>query len=187
MSWVRIDDGFATNPKIAALTDRELRVWIRVLCYCGSQQDPSIDRVAKREIIGLSTRLILKLNNIELLDESGDDYEIHDWAKYQPKDLTGAQRQANWRARRNAGRNGGRNGLRNANVDGSDRYENVTSRADAQARPVPYPSSKDETSAVDVAAENTEQHDDYVEPKDLDPKVAGLIAQVVDHNEDIPF
>ena len=30
MSWLRIDDGFAAHPKIAALSDKDLRVWLRV-------------------------------------------------------------------------------------------------------------------------------------------------------------
>jgi hypothetical protein len=138
MSWLRLDDGFATNPKIAALSDRELRVWLRVLCYCAQLQDPTVDRVTIREVSGLTLRVISKLIDVGLLDESGSDYEVHDWAFYQPKDKTGADRQAKWRARHPDKRNG----LRNAASNGSDRYENVTSRVGARARPVPYPSSE---------------------------------------------
>lgn len=139
MSWLRLDDGFATNPKIAELTDRELRVWLRVLCYCAQLQDPTVDSVTVREVKGLNSRTILRLLSVGLLDESGDDYEVHHWEHYQPKDLTGATRQARWRARRNAERNGLRNGV----VDGPDRDEIVTSRVGAHARPVPVPSQED--------------------------------------------
>lgn len=33
MSWVRLDDGFADHPKIAALDDRAFRIHIWALCY----------------------------------------------------------------------------------------------------------------------------------------------------------
>lgn len=100
MAWLRLDDGFASHPKIAALTDRELRVWLRVLCYCGSHQDPTVDEIVRREVPGLNVRTVLRYVELELLDPSGADFEVHDWPQYQPKDSTGAERQARWRARR---------------------------------------------------------------------------------------
>lgn len=106
MAWLRIDDGFAVHPKIAALTDRELRVWLRLLCYCSRHSDPSVDAVTKQEVVGLTSAAIRKFAELELLDPAGTDYEVHDWALYQPKDLTGAERQARWRSRRNGTRNG---------------------------------------------------------------------------------
>jgi len=35
MAWVRLDDDFTDNAKIAGLSDRDFRGWIRLLCYCG--------------------------------------------------------------------------------------------------------------------------------------------------------
>jgi hypothetical protein len=145
MSWLRLDDDFASHPKIAALTDRQFRVWMRVLCYCGKHQDPTVDRVAIREVKGLTSRSVLRFAQLELLDKSGRDYEVHDWPLYQPKDTTGAERQARWRARRNAASNNPRNGERND----SDRDENVTSRADAHARSRPL---QDGTYVLDAEA-----------------------------------
>lgn len=101
MAWLRLDDGFATHPKIAALTDRELRVWLRVLCYCSRQRDPTIDAITRQEVVGLTSAAVNRFAGLELLDVSGQDHEVHDWEKYQPKDLTGSERQARWRSRRN--------------------------------------------------------------------------------------
>lgn len=140
MAWLRLDDGFATHPKIAALTDRELRIWLRVLCYCSQHQDPTVDRITIQVVSGLTLKVIRKLIEVGLLDESGGDYEVHDWLVYAPKDPTGADRQAKWRARRNADRNGTSNGLRNGVERYADRDETVTSRAGARARPRPVPS-----------------------------------------------
>lgn len=154
MSWLRLDDGFAGHPKIAALSDGEFRVWLRLLCYCGKVHDPTVDSVAIREVKGLTSRKISRYFDLELLDKSGTDFEVHDWPIYQPKDATGAERQARWRARRNASRNGPRNG--------PDRDETVTSRAGTRGtRPVP--SSSTQTGAVDVDEPPPVEPPDYVD------------------------
>lgn len=99
MSWLRLDDGFTGNGKIVQLTDREFRAWLRLLCYCTSVQDPTVDRHVLREISGVFPRDILRFNSLFLLDKVGEKYEVHDWEKYLPKD-TGTERQARWRARK---------------------------------------------------------------------------------------
>lgn len=101
MSWLRIDDGFASNKKIAALTDRELRVWLRVLCFCARAEDPTVDHLTINEVKGLDTRKVARFAELALLDTVGKSHEVHDWVKYLPRDMTGAERQARWRARRN--------------------------------------------------------------------------------------
>lgn len=108
MTWLRIDDGFASHPKLAQLSDKEFRVWCRTLCFCARYQDPSVDAVALNEIPGLTKAMIAKFADLGLLDGSAQHREIHDWSSYQPKDATGAERQARWRAR-----NGSSNGVSN--------------------------------------------------------------------------
>ncbi len=111
MTWLRIHDGFTQNSKIAQLTDAQFRVWMRLLCYCGSSRDPTVDSVALREISGLDRRRVRTYLDLGLLDEIGDDFEIHDWSKYMPKEEQNAARQAKWRGRkRNADSNASRNG-----------------------------------------------------------------------------
>lgn len=109
MSWLRIDDAFASHPKIAALSDRELRVWLRVLCYCSRHEDPTVDRGTMQEVPGLTSAVIQRLTTLALLDpvdEPAGVYEVHDWTDYRPKDSTGAERQKRWRQRHNAPWNG---------------------------------------------------------------------------------
>ena len=127
MAWLRIDDGFAAHPKIAALSDKDLRVWLRVLCYCAKHSDPTVDRVTRQEVPGLTRQVCDRFIGLELLDVEDGSLVIHDWVEYQPRDATGAERQARWRAKRNGSRNG--------DVDGTDRYESVTSRAGTRASP----------------------------------------------------
>ena len=111
MSWLRIDDRFASHPKAAQLTDREFRVWMRLLCFCAAYQDPSVDKVALNEVNGLTSSMVRRFGTLGLIDVVGDSFEIHDWSHFQPKDLTGADRQARWRSR-NAVRNAVSNGLK---------------------------------------------------------------------------
>lgn len=100
MSWVRLDDSFVEHPKIAQLTDREFRIWLTVLCYCGRQEDPTVDRLTMRSVRGLTPKFVAKLMALSLLDEGKNSYEIHNWTRYQPKDKTSAERQARYRSRR---------------------------------------------------------------------------------------
>ncbi len=101
MAWLRIDDSFAIHPKIASLSDQNFRVWVRVLCHCSRFEDPTVDDSTIKEVQGLTKHRVERFVELGLLDSSGKTHEVHDWAKYQPADKTGAERQARWRARRN--------------------------------------------------------------------------------------
>ncbi len=99
MSWLRIDDNFTANAKISELTDAQLRVWLRTLCYCARANDPSVDSVTIREVSGLTSTRCRTFATLRLLDKIGEAHEVHDWLTYRPKDTTNADRQARWRAR----------------------------------------------------------------------------------------
>lgn len=145
MTWLRIHDGFTSNSKIAQLSDRDFRVWMRLLCYCGNTRDPSVDSVAKREVSGLTSARVSRFKTLRLLDQIGDELEVHDWPKYLPKDEQNAARQAKWRSRhRNAQRNAERNALSNADVDAPGDAEASRTRAGTRgfpSRPVEVPNS----------------------------------------------
>jgi hypothetical protein len=100
MTWLRIDDGFTANGKIAQLTDNEFRCWMRLLCHCAKVKDPTVDKATIQEVPGLTSRRVGRLIELQLLDKIGEMAEVHDWAKFLPKDETSAERQARWRARK---------------------------------------------------------------------------------------
>lgn len=100
MTWLRLDDGFAANKKVVQLSDKEFRVWVRTLCYCSEQDDPTIDRFTMGEVRGLTRAVVTRLEKLGLVDRAGTrTWEVHDWVHYRPKDSTAAERQARWRAR----------------------------------------------------------------------------------------
>lgn len=104
MPWLRIDDGFTRNSKIAQLTDSEFRVWMRLLCHCAGSRDPSVDGVSQREVSGLTRARIQRFADLGLIDRENASYLVHDWLLYQPKDATNAERQARWRAKNGVSR-----------------------------------------------------------------------------------
>jgi hypothetical protein len=102
MAWLRLDDGYTSNSKIAQLGNAEFRVWLRLLCHCARSHDPSVDAAARNEVVGLTRKAVQRFADLGLLDVVGDNHEVHDWTHYLPKDATNVERQARWRARRAA-------------------------------------------------------------------------------------
>lgn len=103
MSWLRIDDGFAEHYKIAELTDREFRVWLRILCYAARNNGRSghLTAAMRREIVGLSVPVTDRLLALGLLDQGDQEgvLAVHDWTTYNPKDPTAAERAKRYRNR----------------------------------------------------------------------------------------
>lgn len=103
MAWLRIDDGFISNKKIAQLTDLELRVWLRVLCFSAEhrrQRQGLLTTADRREIAGLSKAKVERFRSLGLLDRSGNDGDmaVHDFEQYNPTDKTAAERKRRERA-----------------------------------------------------------------------------------------
>lgn len=105
MGWLRIDDGFISNRKIAALTDGELRLWIRVLCFAAAHRRQRMGRFSRqdrREIPGFSDAKSARFQALGLLDETDElgIVIVHDWEHYNPTDKTAAERKRRERDRR---------------------------------------------------------------------------------------
>lgn len=123
MTWLRLDDGFPYHPKIAVLTAKQFQLWVRILCNSARFSNPKLTKKTIRIVPDLTAIHIAKFVEVGLLDETEDGWEVHGWAKYQPKDPTAADRMRRYRDR---------NEDRNA-----DRNENVTrARIRARSRPV---------------------------------------------------
>jgi hypothetical protein len=85
LSWLRIDDGFAEHYKISELSDREFRVWVRVLCYAARNngREGRLTKAMRREIVGLTETVVERLVSLALLERDEDDIvTIHDWPIY---------------------------------------------------------------------------------------------------------
>jgi hypothetical protein len=158
MSWLRIDDGFAEHYKIAELTDREFRVWVRILCYAARNNGRAgrLTAAMRREIVGLTDPMVKRFLTIGLLDDDDEDgvLAVHDWRSYNPKDPTAATRMKRHR---------------NRNTDRNDSVTNTVtptvtepllkrngysdSRVGARARPVPSPKNTTRTTCSSSVSE----------------------------------
>lgn len=164
MAWLRLDDGFTANSKIAQLSDAEFRAWMRLLCHCARSRDPSVDEVAIREVSGLNSRRIRRYADLGLLDEVGAHFEVHDWTKYMPKEEQNAARQAKWRARH-------RNALSNAGSNAGGDAEVTPSHARGHARG-PVPSRPQELSSTPT------NHKDVADDDPEPPAVTFPVAEI---------
>lgn len=139
MSWLRLDDGFASHPKVAVLSDREFRTWVRVLLYCARYRtEGALDtRAAKAEIPGISSGFIDRITTIGLLDKADDgSLTVHNWANYNSRDTTAAERM-----RRLRERNTDRNETRNGDVTEPVTRTRARARVPVPSRPEPVISS----------------------------------------------
>lgn len=82
MAWLRIDDGFTENAKIAQLTDGEFRVWMRLLCWAARQRAAKVTTGLCRELVGLNPTKLRRYVQLGLLDANGDGYTIHEFLVY---------------------------------------------------------------------------------------------------------
>ena len=180
MAWLRIDDGFTSNSKVAQLDDAQFRVWIRLLCHCAKAQDPTVDSVTIRETSGLDRRRVSTYYRLGLLDKLGNDFEVHSWAKYLPKEAQKAERQARWRARQ-------RNGQVDASVDAEvdETVDASASRTRAgtrgvPSRPVPKDSSDEDLSFTPSALQDADGRTDdrKQEPEPVAGEAAELLARL---------
>lgn len=145
MSWLRIDDGFAEHYKISELTDKEFRVWVRLLCYAARNNGRAgrLTAAMRREVVGLTDAMTKRFVTLGLLDNDDDDegvLAVHDWRAYNPKDPTAADR-----AKRYRNRDADRDEMRDASV--TQAVTETVPRARARARDT-VPSRPVSTSSV---------------------------------------
>ncbi len=146
MTWVRLDDGFAEHPKIAALSDGALALWITGLSYCNRNlTDGFIPRGVGygqlRYCDGNAVPAIRELESLGMWTETDGGWEVHDYLDYQPSkaDVLSLRE-----ARKAAGSRGGKASSRAKDKQVLEQVLEQTSskpQANGQAKsnPVPVP------------------------------------------------
>lgn len=116
MSWLRLDDGVMLNPKVGELTDPEFRALLGLWSYCARRKNEGRFKademqwaiyVTSKGPANVSQSHLARFIEVGLIVPRGGKanlYEVKDWAYYQPKDPTAADRQKRYRDR-NAERN----------------------------------------------------------------------------------
>lgn len=131
MTWLKLDDGFAAHPKIAQLTDKQFRTWVRLLCHLSRYDSDNglVTDATRKDLSGITPVFVTKCTSLCLLDLVAGEMYVHNWETYRPKrDNTVTERVQRHRERkRNAVTANGGNG--------------VTPRARV---PVPIPSEEEQ-------------------------------------------
>lgn len=103
--WFRFYPEAMRHPKIVELSDREFRMWIRLLCVA-CENDGFIPPLASLKRV-LSVRLdhllafAKRLASCGLIDELEDGFKMHNWEKYQYKSDSSTERVKHFREKRN--------------------------------------------------------------------------------------
>ena len=87
--WLRFDTSTMTHPKVLALSDAELRVWLKHLCHASEH---GTDGLLSDAYLRGNQRGLFRLVSVGLVDEvpteEGSDFYIHGFLEYQPSGMT---------------------------------------------------------------------------------------------------
>lgn len=100
MSWLKVDDGFNTHPKVCRLDDEfapqiamnARAVWLTVGVYCAHARSPFVEVGPLRKLLPCSREelsdAIAALVTVGLIDDTDHGFEVHDWGHYVPPSST---------------------------------------------------------------------------------------------------
>jgi len=155
--WVKLDDEFFDNPKVAGLSDKAQLLYVASLTYAAKHlTDGHLNDRGQRVVkalVGATDRAAKELVAVGLWECGQADYLIHDWAKYNPPAAqVRAEREAA-RQRMIRARSGERSG-----EQGSEQEPEQTSEVHPSPVPVPVsrnplprkPVSRTKAAAVDT-------------------------------------
>ena len=103
--WFRLYADAMRSPKVAALSDREFRLWVQLLA-AAAENDGKLPAIGDLKHI-LKSRLDHLLTGVErlisagLIDRLEVGYEPHNWSKFQYKSDTSTVRVTKYRQKRN--------------------------------------------------------------------------------------
>lgn len=171
MTWFKVDDSFWAHPKVIALSDAALALWLRAGSYCAQQlTDGHVQRGALMMLRG-NAFAADDLVHAGLWHETATGYVFHDWEKYQPtRASVEAEREA-WRERKSRSRGNPERVTRDISIGAVDKLTDAVdnsedprnsggmSRRDSR-RPVPSrpvhesPNGDSHSDALDVAVDS---------------------------------
>lgn len=110
MPWLRLEEGFAENSKVEALSDRAFRLHVTALCHCARNLTDGLLSVKAVKVCGILAgnsrpmRNVQELVDVGLWHEEGDGWAINDFTQYNPSSdevkqrrKANSERQKKWR------------------------------------------------------------------------------------------
>lgn len=103
--WFRFYADAMRNPKVLRLSDKDFRLWVRLLAVASENDGHISDENDLRLVLGMRLDHLKggldRLIRGGLIDPLEDGYEPHGWAKFQYKSDTSTERVQKHRAKRN--------------------------------------------------------------------------------------
>lgn len=172
MVWFKVDDAFWSHPKVLALSDAAVALWLRAGSYCAHQLTNGHVRREALPMLRGNEFAADDLVHAGLWIETATGYVFHDWAKYQPtRESVEAEREG-WRQRQRKARGDVTPSVtRDSSSQAVDKFSEPVhnsgdarkdadesrrdSRSPVPSRPVPESPNGDSHSALDVAVDST--------------------------------
>lgn len=184
MVWVRLDDEFSENPKIAQLSDSALALWVVGLAYCNRNLTDGfipaqVGMGQLRYCDGHAEQVIAELVAGGFWVREDGGWTVHDYFDYQPsREDVEALREA----RREAGRLGG---LASAQAKAKQVLEQNASKAsskiEANFNPVPGTRTEEEK-ALETSSESFSNNNKEARP--VEKPTVNFLIPARDERED---
>jgi len=90
MTWVKLDDAFFQNVKVASVSKDAKLLHLSAMCYCASQltdgkiPTPALKMIAAQADVDDYRAAVAELCHVNLWDNADGDLSIHDYLKYNP-------------------------------------------------------------------------------------------------------
>lgn len=84
MPWFKVDDSFATHPKVVRAGNAAIGLWVRAGTWAAAQLTDGHIPNDMIPVLGGKPADVHKLTSLGLWDRTDDGYQFHDWSDYQP-------------------------------------------------------------------------------------------------------
>lgn len=137
MTWVKLDDQFASHPKAIAAGPEPMWLYVAGLCWCAQHlTDGRIPKAAVPMLAAVKRNSAATLVRVGLWIDQGDEYEVNDYLDFQPSRDSVESRRDKDRDRQRE--------WRNRHIGSND----ATPTAPSPSRPVPPESSSSSSEPV---------------------------------------
>jgi hypothetical protein len=156
VTWVKLEDDFSENPKIARLSDSGLALWVTGLAYCNRNLTDGfipnqVGLGQLRYCEGNAVPSIRELETVGLWDAVPGGWEVHDFHDYQPtREAVLAERLAARERMKEV-----RQKRKGSSVDVRPNVQKNFERSSTTPVPVPVPETAEKTSSSAMGSKTT--------------------------------
>jgi hypothetical protein len=100
MKWFPLHNRTPRHPKLLLLSRADRWTWLEILAYCSEfNTQGAIPATIAQAVPHATKGFLARAVTAGLFESNEGSLSVHDWDQYNPKDPTGAERQARRRAR----------------------------------------------------------------------------------------